>query len=239
VKDPSHMAGRPRPLICLVTDRQRLHAASSGAGDPTHLVVEQVRDAGRAGVDLIQVRERDLSARELAGLVEACLLVTAGTRARVLVNERADVALATGAAGVHLRGDSMKAARLRGIVPEGFLIGRSVHGIDEAASEAADGGLDYLVLGTVFASPSKAASHPLVGLSGLDQASKAVPLPVLGIGGIDVRRAAEVAGTGASGVAAIGLFIDPRDDRGCKLTLGEVVHAIRRAFDTPRSDCLP
>jgi thiamine-phosphate pyrophosphorylase len=237
--ESSRMAGLSRPLICLVTDRQRLLAARGGVGDPIRLVVEQVREAGRAGVDLIQVRERDLSARELAGLVAACIQVTAGTRARVVVNDRADVALAAGAAGVHLRGDSVKAGRLRGIVPEAFLIGRSVHGLDEAASVAADGGLDYLVLGTVFASPSKAAGHPVVGLSGLEQASKAVPLPVLGIGGIDVRTAAQVAGTGASGVAAIGLFIDPRDDRDRKLTLGEVVHAIRRAFDTPRSDCLP
>jgi thiamine-phosphate pyrophosphorylase len=235
----SHSAKPSVPLICLVTDRRRLHAARGNTGDSIDLVVELVGDASCAGVDLIQVREPDLTARELAGLVEACVGAARDTPARVMVNDRADVALATGAAGVHLRGDSVRAGRLRGIVPTGFLIGRSVHGIEEAVSAASDGGLDYLLFGTVFASRSKPPDHPLVGVSGLQRASRAVPLPVLAIGGITVHNAAQVAGAGAGGVAAIGLFIDPRDQRGRSLTIRGAVRAIRRAFDTPRSDCLP
>ena len=227
------------PLICLVTDRRRLHAARGNRGDPIDLLVELVGDASRAGVDLIQVRERDLTARELARLVEACVSAASDTPVRVTVNDRADVALGTGAAGVHLRSDSVKAQPLRGIVRPGFLIGRSVHGIEEAVTAASDGGLDYLVLGTVFASRSKAPDHPLVGVSGVQRASRAVPLPVLAIGGITLNNVARVAAAGAGGVAAIGLFIDPRDQGGLPLTLRDAVLAIRRAFDTSRSDCLP
>jgi len=235
----SHSAKPSAPLICLVTDRRRLHAARADTGDPIDLVIELVGEASRAGVDLIQVREHDLTARELTGLVEACVRATRDTPARVMVNDRADVALATGAAGVHLRGDSVEAGRLRRIVPAGFLIGRSVDGIEEAVSAASEGGLDYLLFGTVFDSRSTAPGHPQVGVSDLQRASRAVPLPVLGIGGITLHNLAQVAGARAGGVAAIGLFIDPRDQRGRSLTIRGVVRAIRRAFDTPRSDCLP
>jgi thiamine-phosphate pyrophosphorylase len=124
-------------------------------------------------------------------------------------------------------------------VPEGFLIGRSVHGLEEAVSAASGGGLDYLLLGTVFASRSKTPGHPLIGVSGLERACSAVPLPILGIGGITLPSVAQVAGAGAAGVAAIGLFIDPRDARGRPLTMRAAVRAIRRGFDTARSDCLP
>jgi len=236
---PSDSARAPAPLICLVTDRRRLYAARGEKGDPIDLLIGLVADASHAGVDLIQVRERDLPARDLSGLVDACVAAARGTSARIIVNDRLDVALAAAADGVHLRGDSVRARPLRRIVHPGFLIGRSVHGVAEAVSAAADGGLDYLVLGTVFASRSKAPDHPLVGVPGLHRASSAVPIRVLAIGGITLDNVAQAAAAGAGGVAAIWLFIDPRDQRGLPLTLRDAVAAIRRAFDTPRSDCLP
>jgi thiamine-phosphate diphosphorylase len=197
-----------RPVLCLVTDRYRLagHPASrSGAREEADVVVECAAAAARAGVDLIQVRERDLEGDPLTRLVRRCVEAVAGTRTRVLVNDRVDVALAAGAHGVHLPGHGVPAARVRAIVPRGFLIGRSVHHATEAARVVGEGGLDYLVFGTVFATASKPGIAP-AGLEGLAAAAAAVPLPVLAIGGVDAARALEIARTGAAGAAAIEMF---------------------------------
>ena len=143
-------------MICLVTDRRRL---SSGT-DAVDRLVELVEAAVRAGVDLIQVRERDLDARALAALVTRCLAAAEGTGTKVVVNDRADVAAATGAAGVHLRGDSIGVHAARSLLGDGAVIGRSVHSADEArlASEA---GVDYLIFGTLFQTSSKDDGHPV------------------------------------------------------------------------------
>jgi thiamine-phosphate diphosphorylase len=187
------------PVLCLVTDRHRL-------GDED-AVVRCVAAAARAGIDLIQVRERDLEGRSLTRLVHRCVDAVAGTRARVLVNDRVDVALAAGAHGVHLPGHGVPAPRVRTIVPYGFLIGRSVHHASEAARVAEEGGLDYLIFGTVFATSSKAGIAP-AGVGGLAATARAVSLPVLAIGGVTLNRAPEIAQSGAAGAAAIAMFAD-------------------------------
>ncbi len=166
------------PVICMVTDRLRLD------GDREQALVERVGAAARAGVHLIQVRERDLAARPLTRLVERCVEAVRGTRARVLVNDRVDVALAAGAHGVHLRGDSMPAARARMVAPPAFLIGRSVHSPDEALRAQAAEGLDYLVFGTVFATASKPGAV-VSGLDALARVAAATRLPVIAIGGMN------------------------------------------------------
>jgi thiamine-phosphate pyrophosphorylase len=186
----------------MVTDRHRL--ALRPGDEP---VVRCVAAVARAGVHLIQVRERDLEGGALTRLVAACVAAVAGTRARVLVNDRLDVALAAGAHGVHLPGHGVPATRLRSLVPPGFLIGRSVHHATEAVRVAAEGGLDYLVFGTVFATASKAGVRP-AGLEALAATVAAVPLPVLAIGGMAPDHARRVAAAGAAGVAAIGTFAD-------------------------------
>lgn len=140
-------------------------------------------------------------------LVHRCVAAVAGTRTRLVVNDRVDVALAAGAHGVHLPGHGVPAARVRRIVPQGFLIGRSVHHASEAARVSKEGGLDYLVFGTVFATASKAGVAP-AGVHGLAAAAAAVPLPVLGIGGVTVDRASAVARSGAAGAAAIAMFAE-------------------------------
>src|SRR5919198_4027192 len=113
-----------RPALFFVTDRRR-------AADPSLLaLVERIGAAARAGVPYVQIRERDLDDRSLAALVRDSVAAVAGTGARVLVNDRADVAIAAGAAGVHLRADGMPAVCICEIVPASFLIGRSVHGVD-------------------------------------------------------------------------------------------------------------
>jgi thiamine-phosphate diphosphorylase len=149
----------------------------------------------------------------------------------VIVNDRLDVALAGGASGIHLRGDSMDAFRVREVVPDGFLIGRSVHAADEARTVAGGGGVDYLVFGTVFATSSK-RDVAAAGLSELKRTVESVSLPVLAIGGITETSVADVAATGAAGFAAIGFFT-PLERPGI-LTQSELEEKLvraRRAFD--------
>ncbi len=183
----------------------------------------RVSALARAGIDLVQVRERDLEGRALVALVRALVAAVHGTRTRVLVNDRVDVALAAGAHGVHLRGDSAPATRVRTLVPAGFLLGRSVHGLDEGVAVSRAGGLDYLLFGTVFDSASKPRVTP-AGLEPLRRLVAAVRIPVLAIGGIEADRAAAVASTAAAGIAAIGLFGGPDAEAATA--------SARRAFDT-------
>jgi thiamine-phosphate pyrophosphorylase len=134
---------------------------------------------------------------------------------------------------VHLRGDSLPAHRARRAVPAGFVIGRSVHSAQEAREVAAAGGVDYLLLGTVFPSRSKPDAAPL-GEAELARAVAAVSVPVLAIGGIDLERCAAVARTGAAGIAAIGLF--GQDDSADPVTrLRDIVARVQEAFDTQRA----
>jgi thiamine-phosphate diphosphorylase len=204
-----------RPILCAVTDRRRL--AVDDAGD-ANVIVAQARDAADAGIDLFQIREPDLPDRVLFELTQRVLaaVAAAGSGTRVLVNDRLDVALAAGAHGVHLRGQSFSAARARAITgarasAASFLIGRSVHSVEEAVAAEAAGGLDYLILGAMFPTSSKPADHPLAGIETLRAAVQACRrLPILAIGGITLENAEQIARAGAAGLAAIGLFLGPR-----------------------------
>jgi len=141
-----------------------------------------------------------------------------------MVNDRLDVALACGADGVHLRGDSIPAVRARSIAPPGFLIGRSVRDAGEAVAAAPH--VNYLIAGTVFPTPSKPGLAGWLGVDGLAGICRAVGAPVLAIGGVSLDRLPEVAGSGAAGVAAIGLFADRRRP------MADVVRDIRKAWQT-------
>jgi thiamine-phosphate pyrophosphorylase len=180
--------------ICLVTDRRRRPP------------IEQAAEAADAGIDLIQIRERDLDASELAAIVTRVVQITRGSRTRVVVNDRLDIALACEADGAHLRGDSIPPARARAIVPPGFLIGRSVHEMAEALAAAPH--VDYLIAGTVFPTTSKPGRTDFLRLRGLAAIAGAVPVPVLAIGGMTVERAVEMPAAGAAGIAAVTLFSD-------------------------------
>jgi thiamine-phosphate pyrophosphorylase len=169
--------------------------------------VRLVRHAAAAGVNLVQVRERGLDDRHLLALTRAIVGAVEGTSARVVVNDRVDIALAAGADGVHLRADSPPAMAVRAIVPGGFLIGRSVHSEGEAV-DAAGTGVDYLILGTIFPTASKPPAGATLGLEPLARAARAIEVPILAIGGITADNVGKVAAAGAAGVAAIGLFAD-------------------------------
>jgi thiamine-phosphate diphosphorylase len=220
-------------MICLVTDRRRL-CADAAAGPQGACLAAQVRHAVAAGVDLVQVRESDLEAGVLASLVTEFLSIAKGTPTRIIVNDRIDVALACGAHGVHLRGDSIPVHAARQIAPAGFLIGRSVHRVEEAV---AAGDADYLIAGTVFPSPSKGPGALLLGIDGLTAIARAIHRPVLAIGGISDARLGAVASAGAAGIAAIGLFMatdDAHAGGGCRATpIDQIVTRARARFDTP------
>lgn len=192
---------------CLVTDRRRLSPDARSFADARRSLVEQARRAAAGGVDLIQVRERDLEGADLAALVAEMLAATRGSATRVVVNDRIDVALACGADGVHLRADSVSVAEARRLLPPPRLVGRSVHSVQEAVAAS---GADYLIAGTVFPSASKSTrpSAELLGIEGLRAIVSATEVPVLAIGGITPDRIERVLAAGAAGIAAIGLFID-------------------------------
>jgi thiamine-phosphate diphosphorylase len=218
--------------ICVVTDRRRLVPPGAPESDARRCLLAQVRHAVDAGIELIQVRERDLDAAALASLVSDVCASVRGSATRVVVNDRLDVALACGAHGVHLRSDSIPVAAARRLAPPGFLIGRSVHGIDDLGAAL---GADYLIAGTVFRSDSKGESHPLLGLEGLRAIARASQAPVLAIGGLTIDRVGDAAAAGAAGIAAIGLFMRPADAQtaGCRAcALREPIAQARSRFDS-------
>jgi thiamine-phosphate pyrophosphorylase len=202
-------------MLCLVTDRHRL-------GGSPEAVVEQARAAVAAGVDLFQLRERDLEAAELAALGRRVVQIALGSKTRVVINDRLDIALASGADGVQLRGDSIAVAAARRLAPPGYLVGRSIHRVDEAI---AAGDADYLVAGTVFATTSKGDLRRVLGAEGLRAITAAASAPVLAIGGMTLENIAEAATAGAAGVAAIGLFATTDSD-----SMRAVVEAARFRF---------
>jgi thiamine-phosphate diphosphorylase len=223
-----------RPLLALVTDGARL-APGRPPSERAACLLAQTRSAVAAGVDLVQLRERDLEAGELCALARAAVAAADGSATRIVVNDRLDVAMAAGAAGVHLRADSLPPRAARALAPPGFLIGRSVHGIDEARAVALD--VDYLIAGTVFPTPSKPGA-PMLGAAGLAAIAASVNVPVLAIGGIGVDRVAAVAVAGAAGLAAIGLFMPRTGGRGgpCGASpLDDVCADVRMRFDTART----
>jgi thiamine-phosphate diphosphorylase len=221
------MMGLERPVICLVTDRRRLVGGDGRFHVARARLAELARHAVNAGVDLIQIRERDLQTAQLVDIVGELADLARGSPTRVLVNDRLDVALACRAGGVHLRSDSIPPAAVRSAAGSRLLIGRSVHELGEAVEHAS--AVDYLIAGTVFPSASKPTSDGLLGEGGLRQMTHAVNVPVLAIGGVTVERVAQIAVAGASGVAGIGLFLTAAS------SMTDVVAAVRAQFDTVRA----
>jgi len=158
-------------------------------------------------VDLIQIREKDMPTRDLVALVQAAVQNASGTNSSILVNDRLDVALALGAAGVHLGTQSLPLEAVRRCVPEDFLVGVSCHAVDDALGAQA-AGADYILLGPLFPTPSKLPFGPPLGLETLRQAAARVKIPLLALGGISVERVKACVEAGATGIAGISIFQD-------------------------------
>jgi len=152
-------------------------------------------------VDWVQVRDKELPARELIAVVRLAM----GRAGKVLVNSRVDVALAAGAAGVHLPSGSIAPSEWRGITHAGFLIGVSCHSLDDVVRAEREGA-DYVVFGPVFDPLSKPPDLPARGLEELGRVSRKVKIPVLALGGITWENAAACVDAGAAGVAGITMF---------------------------------
>jgi thiamine-phosphate pyrophosphorylase len=165
-------------------------------------VVEACLEAGLRG---IQLREKDLPVRDLLALASSLRESTRRRGARLIVNDRADVALAAGADGVQRTHESLPVALLRKIFPAG-LVGASVHSPADAAV-AVDEGADFLVFGPVYDTPAKRAYGPPQGLEALRRVTGQTPRPVLAIGGITPPRVREVLATGAAGVGVISAIL--------------------------------
>jgi thiamine-phosphate pyrophosphorylase len=189
------------PRVYLVSDRRL-------AGD----LVAAVREA-LAGLPArtaaVQLREKDLPARDLLPLARALRQACAFAGQALLVNDRIDLALASGADGVHLPSDGVPPAEARRLLGAGRLVAVSCHGTEEVAG-ALRGGADFATFGPLFDTPSKRAFGPPVGLERLRQAA-ALGLPLVGLGGVDAARAAEVRAAGAAGVGVIRAWLEAPD----------------------------
>jgi len=186
--------------LMLVTDRRRSKRP----------LAETVRMALAGGVDAVQLRERDLSARELYDLALKLRAVTREAGAALIVNQRLDVALAAGADGVHLGWRSLNPAAVRKLAGEKFLIGLSCHDGPQLHS-AEESRANYALLGPVFHTPSKEGLVYPIGLGPLKDMVSAAKIPILAIGGVTPENAAQVMETGVAGLAVISALIDPED----------------------------
>jgi thiamine-phosphate pyrophosphorylase len=194
------------PYICLITPGQL--DRSNFATERT-TILDSIREAVDDGVNLIQIREKALPARLLYELVVAAVEISRSKRAKTIVNDRLDVAMAAGADGVHLPEKSFAPATVRSVCPGEFVVGVSTHSIDHAL-DSARAGADYVLFGPVYETPGKGSG---VGVAALKTVCDALrPFPVIALGGIDHKNIGSAFAAGAAGIAAIRSLND-RDSR--------------------------
>jgi thiamine-phosphate pyrophosphorylase len=187
--------------LLVVTDRRQTNGRS---------LVPLLQRVLTAGVPAIQLRERDLSARELVTLAREVQAVTASRSSQLLINDRIDVALALEGVGVHLRSTSLPVSVARQLLGAQRLLGVSVHAVEEAV-QVESLGADYIVLGPIYETPSKQMFGPPLGIHTLEKACRLVRIPIIGIGGVTAARAREMRRAGAFGVAVITAILGATD----------------------------
>ena len=211
-----------RPITYLITSGQTTLKTTPNSDEFSN-ILQLIEAAVAAELSLVQIREKRLSTRVLYEIVVRCVALTRGSRTRLLVNDRVDVALTARADGVHLTSESMPAAVVRHLCSREFLIGASTHSLAESRA-ARDGGADFVLFGPVFETESKKEFGQPQGVEKLREvSSELVSFPVIAIGGVTVQNSVECFHAGASGVGAIRLFSDVSK-------LSDVVKAIRQTY---------
>jgi thiamine-phosphate pyrophosphorylase len=188
--------------VCYITDRKSC---------PIPLL-QNIKLAIEASVDCIQIREKDLNARELFYLAKEVRALATGHETKVLLNDRLDIALAANLNGIHLGQQSIPPDQIRiRLDCQNFVLGASTHSFEELR-QAQNQRLDYVTFGPVFFSPSKAIYGEPLGLKALKRITQSARIPVLALGGVNERNFKECLRNGASGIAAIRLFQNPSND---------------------------
>jgi len=211
----------PEPVVCYVT-----HQKSLGADDPEAKLIATIERAIAAGANWVQIREKELPARRLLEVARDAVRAATAHGALVFVNDRLDVALASGAAGVHLGGESLEAWEAirwlrEGNAPRGFRVGVSCHAVQEVVA-AERGGADYVFFGPIYDTPAKRKFGAPQGVAKLAEVCAAMKIPVIAIGGVDASNAAECIRAGAAGIAAIRMFQEARDPAVLADTIGQL-----------------
>jgi thiamine-phosphate pyrophosphorylase len=210
---------KQQALTYLITSGQTTELTTPTSDDFSSLL-NLISSAVNAEIDLIQIREKQLPARVLFELASSAARITRGSQTKLLVNDRADIATAAGADGVHLTTTSLPARVVRSVFGDQFLIGVSTHSHIEVNAARA-GGADFVVFGPVFQSISKPGYGNAKGVQALSEvASEVSPFPVIALGGINAVNVSSCIAAGARGVAAISMFQDTKN-------LAELVRSIR------------
>ena len=204
------------PLL-VVTDRHQTK------GRPLVPLLQQVLTAGTSA---IQLRERDLSVRELVALAREVQAITASCGSQLLINNRIDIALALEGVGVHLRSNSLPLPVARKMLGPQRLLGMSVHSVEEGLL-AEEQGADYIVLGPIYETPSKQMFGPPLGIHTLEKACTLVRIPIIGIGGVTAARAREMRHAGAFGAAVITAILGADDVESATRELLDAVTSVQ------------
>jgi thiamine-phosphate pyrophosphorylase len=205
--------------LYLITDRRQVNMP----------LPEAVRLALSGGVRAIQVREKDLPARELLSLSRELRALTKEFGAKLFINDSVDIAVSVEADGVHLGHQSMPASAVRKIVGDKMMIGVSTHRIEEARAAEADGA-DFITFGPIFETPSKASLGAPVGLEAIKIVKKSVNIPIFGLGGIKGRNLGHVLWAGAYGVAMISAIFSAEDIKKKAKNMIEMVQIVDRSI---------
>jgi len=202
--------------LLVVTDRHQTN------GRPLIPLLQRVL---AVAAPAIQLRERDLSAKELVTLAREVQAMTASRSSQFLINDRIDVALALEGVGVHLRSNSLPVPVARQLLGVGRLLGVSVHGVEEAM-QAESQGADYIVLGPIYETPSKQMFGPPLGIHTLEKVCSLVRIPIIGIGGVTAARAREMRRAGAFGAAVITAILGADDIESATRELLDAVTSV-------------
>ena len=200
----------PVPCLTLISDRRLCQRLSLG---------EAVVRAVGGGVNVVQLREKDLAAAQLVPLADRLRAITQD-KALLIVNSRLDVALLCGADGVHLPERGPSVAATRRLAGDGFIIGRSVHSAEEAA-KAQEEGADYVQVGAIF--PTRSHPGPSAGLTLLKSVAARVTIPIVAVGGITVGNVDQVMQAGAKGAAVISAILGAPSPGGAARRLAEAM----------------